>query len=463
MNRIIDADWYKNLIENGESYKWLPASYLEPEDKYNNPIPAHQRSDSGQILSLARIIVHPNNYQKQLGVIRFDFSKKSIVDVLKKANATNNSVTYIINSDGALVASSDDELVFDNEIPLQQIKSISATKDNRSQTVIDNNDYWIEARQINLTDWYMVTIFPDGEVLKQGTIVKNRVLLLLVLVSTFAIFAAYALSYSLNKRLSLLATKMRDMHNGNLEPLVVPKKNDEINMLVEDFNYMTEKMSQLIAQQYKSGQELKSSELKSLQAQINPHFLYNTLDMINWYAWNNSGQEIITIVEDLAKFYKLSLSKGKDVISINDELAHASCYFQIQNMRFHNLSLDIQVPDEIKQYSILKITLQPIIENAILHGILYKESKSGSIIITGSIQDDIIELVVSDDGIGIKQNTLEKLQRGEIGRNTDNGYGLNNINKRIHLYYGEEYGLEFSSKYGQGTCVTIRIPTILYK
>jgi two-component system sensor histidine kinase YesM len=220
-------------------------------------------------------------------------------------------------------------------------------------------------------------------------------------------------------------------------------------------------MTQLIKEQYKSGQELKNSELKSLQAQINPHFLYNTLDMINWYAWNNSGQEIIAIVEDLAKFYKLSLSKGKDIISINDELAHISCYFQIQNMRFNNLSLVVQVPQEVRRYSILKITLQPIIENAILHGILCKESKSGCITITGTLQDNIIELIVSDDGIGMDEEKLERLQRGEVGASSENGYGLVNINKRIHLHYGEEFGLEFSSTFGGGTCVKVRIPAIV--
>ncbi len=460
MNRIINTKWYEEINKQGRTYLWLPSSYMEPEDKNNNPLPKSQSSDSGDILSLARIIVHPNDYVKKLGAIRCDFPKSSIVDILKKANIMNNSVTYIINSEGSMVASSDEKLTYNHGISMSQLKSLSAGKGSWSQIQNGNQSYWVGARLVDSTDWYMVTVLPSDEVLKQSGILKNKMILILVLVSTIAILFAYAISYSFNKRIVLLASKMRDLHNGKLEPLVVRKKNDEINMLIDDFNYMTERMSQLIKEQYKSGQELKNSELKSLQAQINPHFLYNTLDMINWYAWNNSGQEIITIVEDLAKFYKLSLSKGKDIITIEDELAHVSHYFQIQNMRFGNLNLAIHVPEEVKKYSILKITLQPIIENAILHGILCKESKSGSINITGTIKDNIIELTVSDDGIGMDEEKLEKLQRGEVGASSENGYGLTNINKRIHLHYGEDFGLEFSSHYGQGTVVRVRFPAV---
>ncbi len=461
MNRINNSKWYTDITKKGQTYLWLPSSYMEPEDKNNNPLPQNQTSDSGDILSLARIIVHPNDYLKKLGAIRCDFPKRSIIDILKKANIMNKSVTYIINSQGTLVASSDDGLTSDYGISPSQLKSIAVGKGSWSQISTDNGSYWVGSRLVDSTDWYMISVLPSDEVLKQSGILKNKMILILILVITIAIFAAYGISYSVNKRLQLLAAKMRDLHNGNLEPLVVKQKNDEINMLIEDFNYMTERMSQLIKEQYKSGQELKSSELKSLQAQINPHFLYNTLDMINWYAWNNSGQEIIAIVEDLAKFYKLSLSKGKDIITIDDELTHVSSYFQIQNMRFNNLSLVIEVPEEIRKYSTLKITLQPIIENAILHGILCKDIKSGCVTITGTLQDNIIELIVSDDGIGMTEEKLEKLQRGEVGANSQNGYGLVNINKRIQLHYGEEFGLEFSSKYGEGTRVIVRIPALL--
>ncbi len=460
MNRIFNSKWYTEINNSGQSYLWLPSSYMEPEDKSNNPIPKNQTSDSGGILSLARIIVHPNDYLKQLGAIRCDFPKSSIVDILKKANTMTKSVTYIINSQGSLVASSEDNFASNYKIDMEQIKSLSLGKDNWSQIKAGDESFWIGASKLDSTDWYMVTLLPTGEVLNQSDILKNNMTFILFLVSTIAIFAAYIISYSFNERILLLAAKMRELHNGKLEPLAVKQKNDEINMLINDFNYMTERISQLIKEQYKSGQELKSSELKSLQAQINPHFLYNTLDMISWYAWNNSGQEIIAIVEDLAKFYKLSLSKGKDVITIEEEITHASCYFQIQNMRFTNLNLIIQIPEEIKQYTILKITLQPIIENAILHGILWKDTKSGCITITGSLKNNIIELIISDDGIGMEQEKLRQLQKGEVGANSENGYGLVNINKRIHLYYGENYGLEFLSKYGEGTLVKVKIPAI---
>jgi two-component system sensor histidine kinase YesM len=458
LNRLKNSGWYKDLLQDNRSYKWLPSSYLEPEDKFNNPLPSSQSSDTGDILSLARMIINPNDYRLKLGVIRCDFQKSSIIDILKKANIMDNSVTAIVNSEGELVASSNNELSSRFKLDRGQMISLAAEKDNWSHMTVGNDSYLVGSRLLDSTDWYMVTVLPSSEVLKESNTAIRSILLILILVSTIAIFAAYAISYSFNDRISLLAAKMRDTHNGKLEPLTVRQNNDEISLLIEDYNFMTERMSQLIKEQYKSGQELKNSELKALQAQINPHFLYNTLDMINWYAWNNSGQEIIAIVEDLAKFYKLSLSKGRDIITIEEEISHVSSYFQIQNMRFANLSLTVDVPEEIRQYSIPKITLQPIVENAIIHGILCKESKTGSITITGALEGDVIVLTVSDDGIGIPEEKLSRLQKGEIGAGSENGYGLANINRRIRLQYGEEFGLEFSSQYGEGTSVRVRIP-----
>lgn len=185
--------------------------------------------------------------------------------------------------------------------------------------------------------------------------------------------------------------------------------------------------------------------------------------MINWYAWENDGPEIISIVDALAKFYKLSLSKGKDVVSIGDELSHVSYYFQIQSKRFKNaLNLEISVDETLMQYSILKITLQPIIENSILHGILCKETKSGYIRISGDLIANEIHLYVEDDGVGISEEKLKSLLAPTSENSQSGGFGVRNIDQRIKLYYGTGYGLYYTSEKNKGTTVKITVPAIIY-
>lgn len=223
---------------------------------------------------------------------------------------------------------------------------------------------------------------------------------------------------------------------------------------------MVGKIGLLLEDQFRSGQAIKSAELEALQAQINPHFLYNTLDMLKWMARNGMTDEIGQVVTSLSKFYKLSLSMGNTVISIRDELLHVSSYMQIQSTRYVNkILLDIQVDEEIMEYGILKITLQPIVENAIIHGILCTEEESGTIRITGGLEKGDIVIIVSDDGEGMSPDIVSKLLTNDLNNRTrGSGYGLRNINERIHLFYGPGYGLAFDSKPGIGTAVTIRIP-----
>ena len=223
---------------------------------------------------------------------------------------------------------------------------------------------------------------------------------------------------------------------------------------------MIKKIIELIDEQYRSGQQVKQAELKALQAQINPHFLYNTLDLIKWKSIEHEVPDIESIVYALAKFYKLSLNKGKDIVSIEDEIAHVKVYVEIQNQRFENgISLQVDVDRKLFNYSILKIILQPIVENSILHGILEKDSRCGTIKITGSLNNGIITFFVEDDGVGMSEEKVRQLFLDGYS-NQNNGYGVRNINDRIKLHYGSQYGISFKSILGQGTMVKITIPAV---
>lgn len=250
---------------------------------------------------------------------------------------------------------------------------------------------------------------------------------------------------------------------GDFNIPILSSSEDEIGQLTKSFQSMLTKMAILIEDQFKLGHEIKNAELKALQAQINPHFLYNTLDLINWMSMKYNAKEISSLVDALSKFYKLSLSRGEDVISIEDELNHVKAYVMIQNMRFSNgITLETDVSDELKQYGILKILLQPLVENAILHGILEKDDEQGTIRITGWLENGIITLRIQDDGAGMSWEMLQEIPN-RILPNEKHGYGIRNIDERIRLNYGSEYGLTYDSKPGEGTTVEIRIPAIHYE
>jgi two-component system sensor histidine kinase YesM len=235
---------------------------------------------------------------------------------------------------------------------------------------------------------------------------------------------------------------------------------DEISMLIRSYNYMIRRIKDFSETQYRMGLDVKNAELKALQAQIDPHFLYNTLDLINWKALRNGIPEISDIVQKLTRFYKLSLSKGRDIITVRDELAHIETYVGLQNLRFKNgIKLVLNTEENIYGYSILKLILQPIVENAILHGILCKDSKTGTITITGRLEDSIIRFSIHDDGVGMDGDKAERLF-SSANPKEEQGYGIINVNHRIKLFYGNEYGLTCKSSLGEGTAVYITIPAL---
>lgn len=214
-------------------------------------------------------------------------------------------------------------------------------------------------------------------------------------------------------------------------------------------------------EQMKAAEELRIAEFNSLQAQINPHFLYNTMDMINWMALQGQTSEISSAVQSLSRFYKLTLSRKKSISTIGEEEEHVSIYLKIQNMRYHNnISFISDIPDELTDYQIPKLTLQPVIENCVLHGILEKDTKSGTIILTGWMENEDIILLISDDGVGIPPEKLSTIISENSTGSSSGGTNIAvyNTHQRLQLLYGKSYGLSYSSNPGQGTEVQIRIP-----
>ena len=236
----------------------------------------------------------------------------------------------------------------------------------------------------------------------------------------------------------------------------------EIAELSGSVNDMTVHLEAMVSKIKEDESKMRHAELRLLQEQINPHFLYNTLDTIVWLIESDSTDEAVDMVVSLSQFFRLVLSHGAEYISIREEEQHVRSYLKIQQARYHDiLDYEIDIDSAIYPYKILKLTLQPLVENALYHGIKYKRAM-GKITITGRMQERRIVLTVQDNGVGMEPEKLAHLRR-EIERpckDTEGGFGLANVNERIRMYFGDYYGMQIDSVQGQGTTVTVSIPAL---
>lgn len=392
------------------------------------------------------------------------FSKQYLENMLHNNLTSTNSVYYLINSRNSIVASSNLRLAGTYLKRYEAIPEAVGSTEEFATTTILGESLYMGYRDIAHADWRLVSVIPVGSVFSEGQqVLLNTAALYLVFV-VLACAAAIFLSGSLAKRLSLVVEKIDQNRGKNLVPFEDNEDKDEIGQLVYNYNAMVDRINQLIAEQTETAEKLKVSEVKALQAQINPHFLYNMLDMINWLAQSGKQKEVSLAVQTLSKFYKLTLSKKNIMTPIREELWHVELYVKLQNMRYEDkISFLIDVPDEILDFEIPKLVLQPIVENSIQHGIFEKESKEGSIVIMAWLEGGDIVFVISDNGIGIPPEKLPLILDGTYEDGRGSNIGIYNTHLRLQLLYGQQYGLHYESACGTGTEVQVRLPAVEYK
>ncbi len=300
---------------------------------------------------------------------------------------------------------------------------------------------------------------------EQVTNVIITMFIALASIITASVLVNYLVTNSITKPIRLLCEKTAMVAKGDFKARTSCKNRDELSILSDSFNDMAIKLEQQVKSIRLEQENLRAMESKLLQAQINPHFLYNTLDTIVWLIEGDKNKEAIDIVIALSEFFRIIVSKGKDFITIREEEVHINSYLQIQQSRYKDiLDYEIDIPKELYDYQILKLTLQPLIENSLYHGIKMLRAR-GKITVIGKLNKEEICFHVIDNGIGMDEAELDALRR-EIetpGGRQSNGFGLANVNKRIKLTYGNEYGLEIQSKKGEGTSITIKIPARHYE
>lgn len=389
-------------------------------------------------------------------VLFVDLNFSSISRLCEKTNLGTKGYVFIMDDVGNLIYHPRQRLIYSG------LWEEEFTPDMMSgEGVVFSGDgqklYTISKSEI--TGWTMVGVIYLDEMMSRTDRLRNLFYLMAIVLVGVALMMSVFLTDMVTKPLRKLRETMKVVENGNFDVEVEePDTGDEISDLFRSFRSMILKIRELIDQNTAEQREKRKSELNALQAQINPHFLYNTLDSIIWMAEGGNMKDVVLMTSSLAKLLRKSISNKNEMVTLEEEIEYTRSYLTIQKMRYvDKLEYEIDVEPAVMRMEIVKLIIQPLVENAIYHGIKYKEGK-GLIRITGGFADDQVILKVSDNGVGMSEEELSHVFDERVTDTRKNGVGVLNVHRRIRLYYGGEYGLSFESKEGKGTCVSIHLP-----
>lgn len=423
---------------------------------------AVNETDKQEMITLFARIPVSDESDQGLGYCSVSVSTKRFRQIMKNANVIPGGITYLIDRVGNVLASSDTKEV----IKLRKDRNfpIDGEESSWQRIQLQNQEYYMMRSTAEGQSWQTISLIPVENYKSQYRFIEIWVLGILIVIGILIFTVSGKLSRSYIGRLTALKQKMNSLQGGNLNvqlPLDEEGQGDEIDEVYRNFNFMVEEVRRLMQDQYLLGKNVRVAELRALQAQINPHFLYNTLDLINWIAMDYGASDIEKITWNLARFYRLSLNHGKTVISMEEELEHAQVYVNIQNFHYdHAITFQTFLPEELKNMACLNIIMQPFVENSIVHGIgEHVEIESCHIEIHVLRKEDQVEVVICDDGPGMSDDQREQVV-SEDKKMLTKGYGIKNINFRIKLCFGEKYGVFYEDTEGKGTKARILLPAL---
>jgi len=358
--------------------------------------------------------------------------------------------TFIMNGQGIIVSHTDKSKISTNA----RLDEILDKKDG--STEIDGK--LVVYKYIEDWDWYVIGTLPINYLLRDNNVMLLAILLIVIITVFLASFISLLFSKHLLRPFNDLIYRMSMVSRGDLTTRInLSDHGYDFEQVSKGFNLMVEQINVLMQRIVDEQKQLKEIEFKALQSQINPHFLYNTLESIHWQALMSGQREISTMVKALAGFYRITLSRGEAIIPLRSEWQHVENYLTIQEMRYKdNMESYIDISEEFLEVMIPKMTLQPLVENSIYHGLRVKQSK-GFIKITAVREGDDVIIKVIDNGVGMLPHQINNLNRTLEDNDTSVGYGVRNVHRRIQLFYGKKYGLFYESNEYGGVTVNVRL------
>lgn len=407
------------------------------------------------VVTVSKVITDPVDGEI-LGVFFVDLNYRSISNLAEELNLRQKGYVFIVDEDGGIVYHPKQQLIYSG-LWEEELTPIMDRDINVSYWETEDKLYTITRSE--LTGWTVVGVTDLNEMLSSTDDLIQLYYILAVALIGIAMLLAVMLTDKITLPLRQLQKSMQTVQAGNFTvDIVESNTQDEIGDLIRTFRIMIQEIEHLIKRNNDEQEEKRKSELNALQAQINPHFLYNTLDSIIWMAEDGNTKDVVLMTSSLAKLFRKSISNNNKLVSVVEELEYTKSYLTIQNMRYKGkLKYSINVEAAIADMQIIKLIVQPLVENAIYHGIKYKKG-IGTILIEAKHDTKGIVIKVIDDGYGMTEDQLTHIfDKREIDEQR-NGVGVRNVQRRIQLFYGDEYGLEFVSKLGHGTIVSIYLP-----
>ncbi|MEX1029038.1 MAG: sensor histidine kinase [Paenibacillaceae bacterium] len=440
--------WYKELLQ-ARRYMWPPHRQTHVID-----------SQAQEVFSMAGEIRDPIT-RNVIGYVLIDLSTREFDYIFNENKMIQNSSVYVLSHEGSVVYHSRQTV-----IPLEDIQSLLfGRRGQRGQmTGGEQNDMLVHYYTSERSDFQLAFAVPSAEIGQSVRDSRNWMIAGIVVSLAVAIVIAYALARRMTSPLQRLSRKIQSLEQGNFDVFITSRSQDEIGVVEKNFNQMVEEIKHLIERVYKTEILRKEAQFQALQAQINPHFLYNTLAAIDGIASINEQQEIVRITQALVRILRYSIS-GNNEATIEEEMQHVLLYLSIQKVRFgarieHELFLD----DSIKHVSMMKLLIQPLVENSIIHG--WKHGQ-GALMISVKIEkhEDRVHVLVEDRGIGIKRDSLQEIRsRLKKGSSDSAGagtrIGLQSVNERLKNRYGDDCEIHIASEYGVGTQVRFQIPLV---
>ena len=415
------------------------------------------------VVSLSRAVELTSNGTSTLGVLLVDMNYNSIEQILKKANVGNSSeYVYLIDGKGEIIYHPRQKLIYTD---LYQENNIEAAgyEDGSTEEIFQGEKRLVTVKTVSYTGWKIVSVVPMSS-FDMGMTGTKYFVIMLVTVSMLAVILLNQLvSASIAMPLKKLNNSVKEWETGNMNPSIYIGGSMEVEHLGCTLRSTVEQIRQLMQDIVVEQEEKRKSELDALQSQINPHFLYNTLDSIVWMIEGERYEDAVFMITQLASLFRISLSRRKTVISVEDELKHARNYMNIQKVRYKNIfEVRFDIDPEILQCCTVKLVVQPLLENAIYYGVECMDG-DGEIDVNGYRREDDIYIEVRDNGLGIPEDEVEQLlKENNRVHKRGSGVGLLNVHNRIRLRFGEEYGLEIESEPDEGTTVRIHLPYIVY-
>jgi two-component system sensor histidine kinase YesM len=447
---LSEEKWYRRAVQFASAVQLLP-----------RPVGRNLRNTAGysadDVVSIVKAVVDPRT-GKPRGVVLIDMKLHVVQDIFVDMKVGQGGFLFIEDAEGNTVYAPVNSVIY-------RVRGewLTGPKTSIVRRIV-GADYQIISQGSDYTGWKTIGVFPLNEIMSQVSLIRYYSFIIAGITLLIVVVVSIFFTGSIARPVIALRALMKEAEEGKLSVRFEGQREDEIGHLGKSFNTMIEKIQKLVDMVYREQRSKREAELKTLQEQIKPHFLYNTLDTIHWMAQEHGATDIVQIVSALTSLFRIALSNGKEMISLSDELEHVRSYLIIQKLRYEGkFDFSLCPEDEILRCMVLKLTLQPIVENAIYHGI--KERRGHGIIRIDALRrDSSLVLRVTDDGVGMSSEKLTEvralLSKPPLESSQKTGYGISNVNERIQLSFGRDYGLRFESAPGQGTTVEILYPLI---